>query len=251
MFTDADCESVFAKVPWEVSDLKNLRDLHPGDIGLVRGGETPVALVEITGRHFYKKADGTKWGWYPYRLPVRILGWYQKDRKRWPGIEFAAPAPGTFQLLTGTASVARIAMEKWLRHYAGRPVISPEWGEDEDEDNFREGARSWKKHLRIERNRKIVALVKSRAWKSGELVCAVCKFDFAEVYGVRGDGFIECHHTTPLSELAKERRVRPEDIALVCSNCHRIIHRQRPWLTLSQLSRIMMKEKGKVVRHAA
>lgn len=247
-FTDADCEKVFDD-PREVADLKNLRDLREGDIGLVRGGAKPVALVEVTGRHFYREHRPTKWEWYPYRLPVRLLGWYERDCKRWPDIaSFKAPAPGTFQLLTGSKSQTRKALERWLAHYPNfRAVPSrrnpPDWGTDEEEEEFLEGARGYKKHLRIERNRKLVALVKSRASRSGKLICAACKFDFAQMYGERGDGFIECHHTLPLATLTRERRVRPQDIALLCSNCHRMIHRRQPWLTVRELCGLILDER--------
>ncbi len=73
----------------------------------------------------------------------------------------------------------------------------------------------------------------------GRLACAVCKFDFAERYGAVGEGYIECHHTLPLSELEGERRTRLVDLALVCSNCHRMLHRKRPWLGMDELAAIL------------
>ncbi|UZW66371.1 hypothetical protein OC195_21405 [Priestia flexa] len=30
-----------------------------------------------------------------------------------------------------------------------------------------------------------------------------------------------------------------EDIALVCANCHRMLHRQRPWLSISELKQLL------------
>jgi 5-methylcytosine-specific restriction enzyme A len=69
----------------------------------------------------------------------------------------------------------------------------------------------------------------------GKLECEVCGFDFATVYGKRGKGFMECHHTIPLRDLKPGVRTRLEDLALLCANCHRMIHVGSPWLTLSQL----------------
>jgi hypothetical protein len=51
-------------------------------------------------------------------------------------------------------------------------------------------------------------------------------------------GFIECHHLVPLHELRGLRKTRLEDLALVCSNCHRMLHRQRPCLTVNELRRL-------------
>jgi 5-methylcytosine-specific restriction protein A len=58
-------------------------------------------------------------------------------------------------------------------------------------------------------------------------------------YTALGRGFIECHHLAPLAELAADRVSRLSDLALVCPNCHRMIHRRRPWLRLDRLSAIL------------
>ena len=58
---------------------------------------------------------------------------------------------------------------------------------------------------------------------------------FAAAYGERGDGFIECHHTIPVRDLRPGSRTRLSDLALVCANCHRMIHRRSPWLTVEEL----------------
>ncbi|MFH5882569.1 HNH endonuclease [Liberiplasma polymorphum] len=56
--------------------------------------------------------------------------------------------------------------------------------------------------------------------------CRVCGFDFYEVYGERGEGFIEIHHKKPLYKIDGETIVDPKyDLVPLCSNCHRMIHR--------------------------
>ena len=59
--------------------------------------------------------------------------------------------------------------------------------------------------------------------------CAVCGFNFEAKYGEVGKGVIEVHHITPLSQISGEYVVDPvEDLIPVCSNCHTIIHKQKP-----------------------
>ncbi|VXC97875.1 conserved hypothetical protein [Oceanicaulis sp. 350] len=96
-------------------------------------------------------------------------------------------------------------------------------------------------HRRRERDRKLIDRAKKAALKkSGSLACEGCGFDFAKVYGERGEGFIEAHHTVPLSEAdAEGRKTRTADLALLCSNCHRMIHRCRPWLSMSELKALV------------
>jgi hypothetical protein len=57
--------------------------------------------------------------------------------------------------------------------------------------------------------------------------------------GDRGIGFIECHHTKPVSMLDGESRTHIDDLAMVCSNCHRTIHRTRPWLSIGELKSLL------------
>ena len=74
---------------------------------------------------------------------------------------------------------------------------------------------------------------------TGRLACEICGFTFGAAYGPRGVDFIECHHVTPLSEIEIGRKTRFDDLALVCANCHRMIHAKRPWLTIEQLREIV------------
>ena len=56
--------------------------------------------------------------------------------------------------------------------------------------------------------------------------CQVCGFDFSEVYGEIGEGFIEVHHISPLSSKNAVVRIDPStDLVCLCANCHRMIHK--------------------------
>ncbi len=72
---------------------------------------------------------------------------------------------------------------------------------------------------------------------NGRLVCAVCGFDFEKTYGEWGKNFIEVHHVKPLYSLQEEVHIIPEtDLVCLCSNCHRMIHRNKAeTLTVQQL----------------
>jgi len=55
--------------------------------------------------------------------------------------------------------------------------------------------------------------------------CQICGFSYEEFYGELGKGYIEVHHLTPLSDRENETNTGIEDVAVVCANCHRILHR--------------------------
>ena len=63
------------------------------------------------------------------------------------------------------------------------------------------------------------------------MTCMVCGFNFDKVYGKDiAKGYIEVHHEKMLSEIKGEREVSVEDVKVVCSNCHRIMHRTKVML---------------------
>jgi 5-methylcytosine-specific restriction protein A len=81
--------------------------------------------------------------------------------------------------------------------------------------------------------------IRSVQARGDALACEACGFDFGQTYGDRGQGFIECHHVEPLHQTG-ERATTIRDLALLCSNCHRMIHRKPPWPTPAQLRDIIL-----------
>ncbi len=105
---------------------------------------------------------------------------------------------------------------------------------DPEELVFPEGRGSYRLHRQTERNSQLVKAAKAKAKQDGRLYCWVCDFDFAEFYGERGEDFIEAHHIIPVSQLGENAATKVEDLAMVCSNCHRMLHRT-PWVSVEQL----------------
>lgn len=75
--------------------------------------------------------------------------------------------------------------------------------------------------------------------------CKVCGFDFALVYGVIGEGFIEVHHIEPVSGITPGTIVDPaKDLAPVCPNCHAMLHRRKPHYSLNELCSMLGPTRG-------
>lgn len=111
----------------------------------------------------------------------------------------------------------------------------------DDEEAFIDGAerKLFKLHVDRERNSKVIQRAKSSA---KVLCCEACGFDFSKTYGDRGEGYIEGHHKKPISQMDKGgEETRIKDIALVCSNCHRMLHRMRPLITVEELKNLINK----------
>ncbi len=111
--------------------------------------------------------------------------------------------------------------------------------ESEESITFPEGKKAYAKHARYERNQGIVRLAKDRFKATNNtLFCEVCGFSF-DTYGERGKDYIEAHHDVPVSDLGDNGVSNIDDIKMVCANCHRILHRKRPWLKVDELKSLL------------
>ena len=132
------------------------------------------------------------------------------------------------------------AIKEGVRSSAGAEVIAQKIDE---EDEAPEGKVLFRQHKSRERSVSLVRKRKALAMqRHGRLECEVCSFIFVDRYGSLGEGFIEAHHTIPLSSLRPGQRTKVKDIALVCSNCHRMLHRGGESLTVRQLQQIVTHE---------
>ena len=89
------------------------------------------------------------------------------------------------------------------------------------------------RYERDARNRQLCILAKG-------VSCSVCGFNFEEIYGELGRGFIHVHHIVPVSMLGPHYKINPlEDLIPVCPNCHAMLHRKNPPLTPEELRGIV------------
>ncbi|WP_419176220.1 HNH endonuclease [Desulfosediminicola sp.] len=109
---------------------------------------------------------------------------------------------------------------------------------EDDESASPEGRKTFRIHRKLERDGTIPKKAKvKRLAETGKLECDVCSLNFQEIYGSIGTGFIEAHHKIPVSKLDGNEKTKISDLALVCSNCHRMLHRANPPLTIKSLKK--------------
>ena len=114
--------------------------------------------------------------------------------------------------------------------------VAPYKAVSDEQPEWVEGRILTRMHLVRERDPRAAAEKKRvELERTGRLRCEPCSFDFFEIYGEHGRGYIECHHRIPLADLAESRTTRLEDLALVCANCHRMLHRGRRVLGVEEL----------------
>ena len=136
------------------------------------------------------------------------------------------------QHLHGVAQAIRAFIE------SGTDLSSAEVDDDALASEGRLLTRVHKTYERRPENRRR-KIAEHRRENGGRVFCECYGFDFERTYGERGAGFIECHHAVAVSLLSPNQRLKLSDLRLLCSNCHRMIHRVEPWLTTSELSALL------------
>ncbi len=91
-------------------------------------------------------------------------------------------------------------------------------------------------HSYRERDRGLVSKAKRLFKKEhGVVFCECCGIILSSWYGARAEDRIQAHHRTPVEELLPDNPTTAADLAMVCPNCHDIIHARRPWMSVEQL----------------
>ena len=88
------------------------------------------------------------------------------------------------------------------------------------------GYKSYRQHRKRE-NKLRKAKIADCLAKGFNLKCQVkgCGFDFQLVYGEIGQNYAHVHHLKPLGFRKSAEKTKLEDLAIVCANCHAMIHR--------------------------
>lgn len=118
----------------------------------------------------------------------------------------------------------------WYDHLGLGRVDWPE--EEATPTGFTEGSLRRIPVNRYERDR----AAREACVKHWGTACLVCGFDFGAAFGELGHGFVHVHHLVELSSIGHEYEVDPvHDLRPVCPNCHAMLHRRRPALTIDEL----------------
>lgn len=125
-------------------------------------------------------------------------------------------------------------LNEYLEKY--EKALDDYFGEDESEKKLTEGAVKTVRMNIYERN----SYARKKCIKYHGCKCAVCNFDFQQIYGEVGSGFIHVHHLLEISEIKKEYEINYKtDLIPICPNCHAMIHKRKPAYTIEELKTIM------------
>ncbi len=70
--------------------------------------------------------------------------------------------------------------------------------------------------------------------------CQVCHVRLTDIYGPLALEYIQVHHLRPISEIGERYKINPlTDLIPVCPNCHTMLHRNNPPLSVEELQELM------------
>jgi 5-methylcytosine-specific restriction enzyme A len=190
---------------------------------------------------------------YRYGRRVKIIA--KTDRNNiipvsstlWKRLNFAGVTQGNackIENITNIGNIDELQFDIWqkfIEHFVlaeqqsvtTTSTILTELETSNPDLTVKEGELRLVSHLVKERNRKIIAEKKQQAIRKKAMNCEVCTFSFLRTYN---SNFIECHHLSPIGQ-AGIRKTTLADLALVCANCHRMLHMKfnGQYLTIKQL----------------
>lgn len=96
--------------------------------------------------------------------------------------------------------------------------------------SIQEGVKKIVQSRVYERSSRLRQIAINHYTKDGDILCKACQFSFQKFYGDIGKGYIEIHHIKPIfkyedEELDKTIYNALNNVVPLCSNCHRMIHR--------------------------
>jgi len=181
-----------------------------------------------------------------------------RTRYRFSGLRLLPEGKGPLKTTLRKVSDGTALAAGFIRPYS--ICLTPKWvtasyetgtatpGTDPDLDDVDlleafEGRLLLRRHLVAERNRGLIDKKRAAVQREhGRLACEVCAFDFLAAYGDRGREFCEVHHRVPFSVQAGKRSTKLADLAILCSNCHRMMHRN-PSPTVAELREVVFVQK--------
>lgn len=228
----------------------NHKNIKKGDrVFLVRLGQEPKGIIgsgwttsgPYSGRHFDEEraARGEK-TFYVDCEWERLLNPLIDEPLSLPRLQTGKLAamrwtPQSSGVLI-PAEVADGLERIWAKHIGASSL----GGVDADQEisAFEGDARmAFVRHRKREQKLRGAKLKQAREKLRGRLICEVprCGFDFEAVYGELGRDYAQVHHLKPLGDRTTPSETKLTDLAIVCANCHAMIHRGGKCRTLDDL----------------
>ena len=215
--------------PTQRSSLRHVAyDMKKGDTIYVKEGTLLVSRGTVNGSYEFHRdshvidVNGDRW---PHQIPVD----WETD---------FVPV----NILLGAESITVLELdgarlEKLESVLCIDSVVKDDLDSLSEEETFAEGDKKTGFVNYYERNQSL----RTAAIGIHGTICKACRFNFGEKYGEHGEDYIEVHHLRPVRTLTKKVNINAKkDMTVLCSNCHRMIHRKKnDILSIEELKRLI------------
>jgi hypothetical protein len=129
--------------------------------------------------------------------------------------------------VTVSEAAAAELEQLWARHIDQHVSVAPQGEDLSATENWKTRKLVWSRSREAALRDAKIRQALSRA-RDGRLRCQVpgCKFCFEDVYGPLGAGYAHVHHLNALAGGDEPVVTTLDDLAIVCANCHAMIHRK-------------------------
>lgn len=197
-------------------------------------GDYIILYQKIGGKQFFthivtpinnkERSDGDRPN-YKYGREVRIMAksLIARNDTFWKRVNFQGIGHGNFCKVKNIKNISdvRLLFEQLMMLFQIEEELT---SISSAVNEFVEGRKILVEHFVRERDRSLVKQKKNEALMNGSYFCEVCSFSFQKTFS---KDFIECHHIEPISEKPVNGSITElSDLALVCSNCHRMLHQK-------------------------
>lgn len=227
--------SQFNKVGVEVGDHVYVVGTDHGDL-LLLGRLVVAEVIDLDeaqqryGANVYPAPDHLVGSGTALDLNRRVPRAIVAQLERFSGKPFSTPGAGGTVTGNGMRATGRITATsaRLLASLTTSEILVPVV---EPSEVLSEGRRQVVLQEQVERS----SGARARALAMHGTDCMACEFSFSAAYGELGAGFAEVHHIVPISSAGVQIVDPQSDLVVLCANCHRMVHREEPPLTIEEL----------------
>jgi len=219
-----------ASAPLVLVIVEWLPHSQPGEWFLVVVSEKAIGTTEVELHHTTASDKALKWTYAPKKHDGQNAKRKKVFASKYAGCQaFISLPTSTEGVVVLVEEILELVNDRRqadaLNSLSGKAPPNPET--EANDAGFPEGHELQRYIIHRHRERKLrAAKINEALERDGCLKCEVpnCAFDFKKTYGALGEGFAHVHHRIPLGTLNEVRLTKLEDLAIVCANCHAMIH---------------------------
>lgn len=197
------------------------------------------------------------------QLPIHPLSIRKEQFRNPAGVAFKIQNLKSVATGKGLTNVSKMDKEVW-KEFGDKPKevarLAAEILEDattfdetdnldteiSDEEAFVEGKIITATHRRKERKPELRKTIISLRKKNNTIFCDICGIKPYFDNSIDECSIFECHHIIPLAQAGGLVKTKTEDIAFLCSNCHKAIHnkiaKEKRWVTPGEMKKFLNKQ---------